>query len=204
MLLPVVFGGTGLWRSLVAHLTGGQVVAGSNPVSPTEFLQFRGGFAGTWGRLFGSTESFLTIGSMAMPRLNYHPKMLRAMVLSAAAAFALWGVVPATAEPAPAACSYTLTRPQVVQLSGTNVVTATLSPTACDRSVAYQAVACVRMQGEDGPGQCAQQNGILMAQVFYQPYRPGATYTATGRGCANTGNPPQQICESKGPIAATL
>ena len=29
-------GGTGLWRSLVAHLTGGQVVAGSNPVSPTK------------------------------------------------------------------------------------------------------------------------------------------------------------------------
>ena len=27
---------SGLWRSLVAHLTGGQVVAGSNPVSPTE------------------------------------------------------------------------------------------------------------------------------------------------------------------------
>jgi hypothetical protein len=26
----------GLWRSLVAHLTGGQGVAGSNPVSPTE------------------------------------------------------------------------------------------------------------------------------------------------------------------------
>ena len=27
--------GIGLWRSLVAHLTGGQGVAGSNPVSPT-------------------------------------------------------------------------------------------------------------------------------------------------------------------------
>src|SRR5690606_41148853 len=26
----------GLWRSLVAHLTGGQGVAGSNPVSPTD------------------------------------------------------------------------------------------------------------------------------------------------------------------------
>ncbi len=26
----------GLWRSLVAHLTGGQGAAGSNPVSPTE------------------------------------------------------------------------------------------------------------------------------------------------------------------------
>lgn len=32
------FGGNGLWRSLVAHLTGGQVVAGSNPVSPTTEL----------------------------------------------------------------------------------------------------------------------------------------------------------------------
>jgi hypothetical protein len=30
---PVEFG---LWRSLVAHLTGGQGVAGSNPVSPTD------------------------------------------------------------------------------------------------------------------------------------------------------------------------
>src|SRR4051794_17142870 len=28
--------GHGLWRSLVAHLTGGQGVAGSNPVSPTD------------------------------------------------------------------------------------------------------------------------------------------------------------------------
>lgn len=31
----------GLWRSLVAHLTGGQVVAGSNPVSPTVNAQVR-------------------------------------------------------------------------------------------------------------------------------------------------------------------
>ena len=31
----------GLWRSLVAHLTGGQGVAGSNPVSPTEEPQVR-------------------------------------------------------------------------------------------------------------------------------------------------------------------
>ena len=29
---------SGLWRSLVAHLTGGQGVAGSNPVSPTDTL----------------------------------------------------------------------------------------------------------------------------------------------------------------------
>ena len=39
----------GEWRSLVAHLTGGQVAAGSNPVSPTsrkslEIQVFRGFF----------------------------------------------------------------------------------------------------------------------------------------------------------------
>ena len=49
MLLPVVIGGTGLWRSLVAHLTGGQVVAGSNPVSPT---QVRGTFRTSGGCLY--------------------------------------------------------------------------------------------------------------------------------------------------------
>ncbi|RDH79732.1 hypothetical protein DVS77_05925 [Mycolicibacterium moriokaense] len=129
--------------------------------------------------------------------------MTRSMVLTAVMAFALVGAVPAEADPAPT-CAYTLTGPQVVQLSGTNVVTATLSPAACNQSVAYQAVACVRMQGDDGPGQCAQQNGILMAQVFYQPYRQGATYIATGRGCAGTGNPPQAVCQSEGPISATL
>src|SRR5262249_25967777 len=30
-------GGIGTWRSLVAHLTGGQGVVGSNPAVPTEF-----------------------------------------------------------------------------------------------------------------------------------------------------------------------
>ncbi len=29
-----------MWRSLVAHLTGGQGVAGSNPVIPTMFVMF--------------------------------------------------------------------------------------------------------------------------------------------------------------------
>lgn len=35
MLLPMPDGSIGLWRSLVAHYTGGVGVAGSNPVSPT-------------------------------------------------------------------------------------------------------------------------------------------------------------------------
>jgi hypothetical protein len=127
------------------------------------------------------------------------------MVLFTAVALALSGTAAvASAEPSPVACSYRLSPPQIAQLGGASAVTATLSPAGCDQSVAYLTVACVQMQGSDGPGQCAQQNGILTAQVFYQPYRPGATYTATGRGCANTGNPPQPVCQTMGPMTATL
>jgi hypothetical protein len=42
----------GLWRSLVAHLTGGQGVAGSNPVSPTVKALVRGTFGGIRRCLF--------------------------------------------------------------------------------------------------------------------------------------------------------
>lgn len=127
------------------------------------------------------------------------------MVLFAAVALALSGTAAvANAEPSHQPCSYRLSPPQTGQLGGANVVTATVSVAGCDQSVAYLTVACVQMQGSDGPGQCAQQNGILTAQVFYQPYRPGATYTATGRGCANTGNPPQPVCQTMGPLTATL
>jgi len=126
--------------------------------------------------------------------VNYHPDMIRApMVLAGAVVLTLAGSAVAGAEPSPSPCSYRLSPPQVVQLSGTNAVTATLSPASCDRSVAYLTVACVQLQGSDGPGQCQQQNGILTAQVFYQPYRPGAAYIATGTGCANTGNPRQPV-----------
>lgn len=138
--------------------------------------------------------------------MNYHPGMLRlSMVFTAAVLLALAGIAPvANAEPSQPSCEYTLSPPQIVQLGGANAVTATLSVAACDQSIAYMTVACVQLQGSDGPGQCAQQNGILTAQVFYQPYRPGATYVATGRGCANTGNPPQPSCKPMGPLTATL
>jgi hypothetical protein len=138
--------------------------------------------------------------------VNYHPGMMRSpIVLTAAVALALAGTAAvARAEPSPPPCSYTLSPPQVVQLGGTNAVTATLSPAGCNQSTAYLTVACVQLQGSDGPGQCQQQNGILTAQVFYQPYRPGATYVSTGRGCATTGNPPQPVCQPMGPLTANL
>ena len=110
----------------------------------------------------------------------------------------------AHAQPAPATCDYELTPPTVVNVSGTNVVTATVSPRACDGAQTYQTVACIQMAGGPGAGQCARGNGLLPAQVYFQPYRPGATYTSTGRGCASAGNPPHKTCIETGPLTATL
>ena len=127
------------------------------------------------------------------------------MVLIATVALTIAGSAGvASAEPSPPPCSYTLSPPHVVQLSGTSVVTATLSPAGCDRSNPYLQVACVQLQGSDGPGQCAQADGNLPAQVYFAPYRPGATYVSTGRGCASTGNPPRPFCSPTGPFTATL
>jgi hypothetical protein len=136
----------------------------------------------------------------------YDPGMLRSLtLLIAAAALPVAGTAAvAVAEPAPTTCTYNLSPPQVVGVSGTDMVTATLSPGACDRSNAYLSVACVQMQGSPGPPKCEQNNGVLTAQVFYAPYQPGATYVSTGRGCANTGNPPQPVCTPVGPVAATI
>jgi hypothetical protein len=131
--------------------------------------------------------------------------MIRLPIVLGAAAMtftATTGV--ANAEPSAPPCSYTLSPPHVVDLSGTRAVTATLAPAGCDGSVAYLSVACVQLRGSDGPGQCAQGQGLLTAQVYYQPYRPGATYISTGRGCASTGNPPRPVCQPNGPITATL
>lgn len=110
----------------------------------------------------------------------------------------------AVAQPDQSPCNYNLTAPTVVNLSGTDVVTATISTGACDGAMTFQTVACLQMQGGGGPMQCARGNGILPAQVFYQPYHPGATYTSTGRGCSSKGNPPEKYCQEAGPIAATL
>ncbi|OBI74772.1 hypothetical protein [Mycobacterium sp. E740] len=109
----------------------------------------------------------------------------------------------ANADPAPP-CSYTLSPPHVVQVSGTDLVAVTVSPAGCNGATPYQSVACVQLQGSPGPGRCKQNNGLLAAQVYFAPHQPGATYVATGRGCATTGNPPQPVCQPVGPLTATL
>jgi hypothetical protein len=110
----------------------------------------------------------------------------------------------AGAEPDSMGCTYTLTAPSVVNVSGVDMVTAKVDTAACEGAVTFQTVACIAMDGSNGPGKCAQGSGIVPAQVYFQPYRPGATYTATGRGCAAKGNPPQRYCAENGPLTATL
>ncbi len=131
--------------------------------------------------------------------------MFRMFTVLAATALALGSTsVVAGAQPDESPCSYELTPPTVVNVSGTDIVTATISPRACDGANIIQMVACIQMQGSQGGGQCARSNGIVPAKVFFQPYHPGTTYTSTGRGCASKGNPPQKYCQENGPIAAAL
>lgn len=110
----------------------------------------------------------------------------------------------AGADPGDPPCSFTLSAPHVVQVSGTDMVAVTMSPSHCNGGTPYQSVACVELQGGPAPQRCVQNNGLLPARAYYSPYQPGATYVATGRGCATAGNPPQPSCQPTGPFTATL
>jgi hypothetical protein len=125
-----------------------------------------------------------------------------------ALAFALGGVAglgSAHAGPPPPGtlCSFTLSVPQVVQVSGKDMVTATLTPDGCAGAFRpFASVVCV--QGGDAPNSCTQARETDTAQV-YVPYRPGATYTSTGRGMGTLFNdqaePNWQLV---GPLTAAL
>jgi hypothetical protein len=135
--------------------------------------------------------------------------MIRAcLVLSAAAALAVAGVggAPgARAEPVPP-CTYTLSTPSVVPGSNGAVVTATLDSTGCGGGAEPDySVACLQITGDDSAITCTPSRGGEAARAFYAPHRPGANYTATGRGCGKwVGQPPAHLCQQLGPVSATL
>jgi hypothetical protein len=140
--------------------------------------------------------------------LIYHPDMMRhAIALCATSTLALAGVIGAGvagAEPwPPSPCGFTLSPPQVVQVGGVSKVTATVTSTVCGLAASpYQSVACVEIAGQQG-GSCMQ--GTDTAQAYYEPYKPGATYLSTGRGCGIiVPTLPADNCQILGPITATL
>ncbi|NDJ90058.1 MULTISPECIES: hypothetical protein [Mycolicibacter] len=140
--------------------------------------------------------------------------MLRRLA-TAALATALLGIgVPATATAAPgsdgseeASCAFTLSPPYRAQVSGVDVVTATVTVFPCTgSSVPGVATACVQLQGSDAAPVCAQQySKVGPAQPYLTPYVPG-TYVSTGKGCTNLvgATSPGAQCQALGPSTAAL
>ncbi|MGV0737225.1 hypothetical protein ABQF35_10510 [Mycobacterium syngnathidarum] len=109
------------------------------------------------------------------------------------------------AEPAPP-CAFTLSPPAVVHVDGAAMVSVTVSPSACSAPADPRfSVACVQRQDNASPVQCNQGRGTRPAEVL-SPYRPGAAYVASGRGCGGWMGiaeiAPQ--CQVLGPLSASL
>jgi hypothetical protein len=107
-------------------------------------------------------------------------------------------------DPGTGQCTFLLGAPQVVRISGASFARAALQPGPCTMHASpnFSSV-CLSLNGEDSSGQCASKTGTDPA-VVYQPYRPGATYTVTGQGCASTFGPPYTVCQNVGPSQVTL
>ena len=117
---------------------------------------------------------------------------------------ALSGAGHAAAAPGDPGCTTTLSAPQVIDVSGTAMVSASASPGACNRAEPQLQVACLQLVGSAVAPVCVQAEGPGTARVTFAPYTPGASYVATGRSCANAGSPPVTYCRSAGPLTATL
>jgi hypothetical protein len=134
-------------------------------------------------------------------------RCLAAAVGSCAVSLTGLGITPtAAAAPPPdaPACVYTLSRPQVVSVSGAVMVTATLTPYPCTGEINPNSLTvCLNPQGSSSPGTCGFSAVPSMAQVFV-PYKPGTTYVTTGTGCGSVYTTQGSICSSLGPVTTTL
>jgi hypothetical protein len=133
--------------------------------------------------------------------------MLRFLVVLAVTATAALTTAPGLAGAAPEGdgvlCSYTMSDPHVVDVSGTQMVSATLTPSGCSDS-AKPINSQVCLTTANNAGRCAELPGYATAHTYLSPYVPGQSYTATGRGCAARTQTPAVVCSSVGPQTATL
>jgi hypothetical protein len=101
-------------------------------------------------------------------------------------------------------CTFVLSQPKVVQISGLSLVSATMRPGPCTiHATPNLSVVCLSVVGSGTQGECASKNGQDPAEVRY-PYQPGATYVLRGQGCASTIVPPYTLCQDFGPTQITL
>jgi hypothetical protein len=107
-------------------------------------------------------------------------------------------------DPGSAQCTFVLGTPQVVSILGVSFVSATVQPGPCSTHASPNySLVCLSPKSEGSPQQCASKTGTEPA-VVYHAYRPGATYTVTGQGCASTFAPPDTVCQNIGPSQVTL
>lgn len=126
-------------------------------------------------------------------------RLLLALV-STASAMALSGVCPmgisnASPDDGSGRCTFGITPPTVVPVSGVSYVFATLRPGSCTLiAIPNSSTVCLSIEGQDSVGECATKPGSQTAEL-YVAYRRGATYVEKGRGCVGTITPPYTLCE---------
>lgn len=143
----------------------------------------------------------------------YYPDMSRCLaVVVSCSTTALAGftfAAPASANPpgddgAEPSCNYTLSTPQVVEVSGTSMVRATLTPYPCTGAINPNSLTvCLSPQGSPSAPTCGFSAVPSNAQVL-TPYKPGTTYTTTGTGCGSVYTTQGSICTTLGPVETTL
>jgi hypothetical protein len=102
-------------------------------------------------------------------------------------------------------CSFYLSAPKVVKFSGVSMVAATAQAGACPVDVEPNStVVCVSVEGDTSNGQCASEYSPDQPAIVYYPYRPGATYILSGKGCGQIFIPPSEKCQDLGPTRVTL
>jgi len=102
----------------------------------------------------------------------------------------------------PGQCTFVLTPPKVVQVSGLSLVSATLGPGPCTMHASpNSSTVCLSVAGSQG--ECASKNGPDLAVARY-PYQPGTTYVVRAEGCASLFVPPYTLCQNFGPSQFTL
>jgi hypothetical protein len=92
-------------------------------------------------------------------------------------------------------CTFGITPPTVVPVSGVSYVYATLRPGPCTMTAnPFSSTVCLSIEGDSSAGECATRPGSETAELWVA-YRRGATYIEKGKGCAGIITPPYNLCE---------
>lgn len=106
------------------------------------------------------------------------------------------GIVGASPDDKSGQCTFGITPPTVVPVSGVKYVFATLRPGKCTMMAnPMSSTVCLAIEGDDSAGQCAKIPGAATAEL-YVAYRPGATYIEKGEGCVSVLDPPYTLCQN--------